>query len=70
MPRVRAIEEAGRGDFGNYKESTITEITNRTSRGLLQDKGVDEFRNRIAPVSPKAARYADTIAKTQAKAYG
>jgi len=70
MPRVQAIEQAGRGDFGNYKESTITEITNRTSRGLLQGEGVDELRSRIAPVSQKAARYADTIAKTQVKAYG
>jgi hypothetical protein len=69
LPRLRAAEAAMRSELGTYKESTIEEITQRTTRGLLQQEGIEEIRQRITPVSDKAARYAQTIARTSVKSY-
>jgi hypothetical protein len=69
MPRVRAIEQAQRGELGRYYESTKEEIARRVSRGLAQRESPQEIARRITPVTDKAARYAQTIAQTSVKGH-
>lgn len=70
LQRVRAIEHITSHELGEYKESTVQQITRSLRKGLFEGDRTEELIKRIMPASKKARLYGRTIAQTHIKAYG
>ena len=68
--RVAAVEETDYKRLGQYSDDSIEAISRTLKRGFVEKKTSKEIARDLRRVNDTVAYYADTLAKTQVKAYG
>jgi hypothetical protein len=70
FPKLRAIEQTLKTNLGNYKDSTIRDINKKLRKGLIAGDNYRKIARELAKADDKSRFFAETIARTQVKAYG
>lgn len=67
LQRIRAIEQIAAQEWGNYSTDTIRSLADALRESVTRRERVQEFADRIQPISARVERYAVAIAQTQLK---